>query len=221
MSAPLPDPSSLPSTSRLLKATAAAAIAAGLVLVVAVLPAEYGIDPTGLGARLGLDVLAPKASAAEPAPPVAAPAKPAPMDERTQLEARKSAEVFGEEPGQSFDLAAVGRATGAPRTDTYSVTIAPGKGAEVKAQLKQDDGFTFHWTADGEVAVDMHGDRPDAKDAYTSYWIEGAQREGAGTFIAPFEGKHGWYWRNRGQQPVTVQITVTGHQQNLFRPGHP
>ena len=29
-------------------------VAAGAILVVAILPAEYGIDPTGLGSTLGL-----------------------------------------------------------------------------------------------------------------------------------------------------------------------
>jgi hypothetical protein len=35
-------------------AAGAALLAAGLILVMFVLPAEYGIDPVGTGARLGL-----------------------------------------------------------------------------------------------------------------------------------------------------------------------
>lgn len=42
-------------TKRLLTAVGIAFFLAGLVLVVAVLPAEYGIDPTGAGALMGLD----------------------------------------------------------------------------------------------------------------------------------------------------------------------
>ena len=213
----------LPSTARLLTATAVAVLVAGLLLIVAVLPAEYGIDPTGLGQRLGLNVLA-DAQAAEPAQAPAAPVttskSDAALDARTRAETAKAAEVFGAEPGQSFDLAAVSRNSSAYRTDTMSVTLAPGKGAEVKALMKAGDGLVFHWTATGDVAVDMHGERPDAKDEYTSYWIEGAQREGAGTLVAPFDGKHGWYWRNRGTEPVTVEVTVSGFQQALVRPGH-
>jgi hypothetical protein len=44
----------LPSSASLLKATFVAVIAALIVLIVAVLPAEYGVDPTGLGSKLGL-----------------------------------------------------------------------------------------------------------------------------------------------------------------------
>jgi outer membrane protein TolC len=45
-----------------------------------------------------------------------------------------------------------------------------------------------------------------------------AQREAAGTFVAPFEGTHGWYWQNRGSAPIEVQIEVVGFHQDLYRP---
>ncbi|MBW3582210.1 MAG: hypothetical protein KY455_03830 [Euryarchaeota archaeon] len=45
-------------TKRLLLAVGIALVVAGLVLVAAVLPAEYGIDPTGVGSLMGLDRLA-------------------------------------------------------------------------------------------------------------------------------------------------------------------
>src|SRR3546814_15019979 len=88
-----------------------------------------------------------------------------------------------------------------------------GKGAEIKAHMNQGDTFVFHWTADAAVAVDMHGERVDAaKDEYTSYWIERGQSEASGTFTAPFDGSHGWCWRNRGDPPVNVQVTGSGFQ---------
>ena len=50
----LPDP---PSKAKLAWATLAALIVAGVVLVATVLPAEYDIDPLGIGEALGLRVL--------------------------------------------------------------------------------------------------------------------------------------------------------------------
>ena len=47
-----------PSVRKILLATAVAALAAAIILVVAVLPAEYGIDPLGTGRLLGLTDLA-------------------------------------------------------------------------------------------------------------------------------------------------------------------
>src|SRR4051812_47444272 len=42
---------------RIAVAAGAALLVAGLILVIAVLPAEYGVDPLGIGAKLGLTAL--------------------------------------------------------------------------------------------------------------------------------------------------------------------
>ena len=41
-----------PTTPQLVKATLAAAAIAGIILITTVLPAEHGIDPTGIGGAL-------------------------------------------------------------------------------------------------------------------------------------------------------------------------
>jgi len=198
--------SEAPSTRRLLKATAVAIAVAGVILVTTVLPAEYGIDPTGLGGRLGLDVLANTAAAAELPGAATTP-------EETSVDA------VGQ-PIKPVAASAVSKREGAYRSETMSLTLPPGKGAEIKASMKSGDGMVFHWTANGDVAVDMHGERTGAaKDEYTSYWIERSQRQASGTFTATFDGTHGWYWLNRGSEAVTVQVNVTGFQEKLYRPG--
>jgi hypothetical protein len=211
----------LPSTRRLLKATTAAVAVAGVILVTTILPAEFGIDPTGIGRRLGLNALAGTASAAtspDVAPkPVAAPA-PAPAPEPAS--APVELDAVGQ-PVQPVDGSVVSKRAGAYHSETFSVTLAPGKGAEVKASMKAGDGMVFRWVASGDVAFDMHGDHAGStNDEYTSYWIERSQREASGTFTAAFDGNHGWYWLNRGSEPVTVQVEVSGFQGKLFRPGH-
>ena len=213
---------SQPTSRQLLKATAIAIAVAAVLLVTAVLPAEYGIDPTGIGARLGLNTLSESAETPEVSPPTAPPAStgPATADSAAANAAltAKAAAAFGANAGQSFDAKAVSLGTIPYQRDTLTVTLAPGKGAEVKAMLKSGDGMVFHWTATGDVALDMHGERHDAKGTWTSYAVEGSQREASGTFIAPFDGSHGWYWQNRGTEPVTVNIQVTGYQEKLYRP---
>ncbi|HAG95218.1 MAG TPA: hypothetical protein DCL78_13935, partial [Gammaproteobacteria bacterium] len=47
----------LPTSASLIKATIIALLVGALVLLTAILPAEYGIDPTGLGSRMGLNGL--------------------------------------------------------------------------------------------------------------------------------------------------------------------
>jgi hypothetical protein len=204
----------------LLKATVVAALVAAALLVTVVLPAEYGIDPTGVGTKLGLTVLA---SAAEPetAAPAPAPVTSAPSaspDGRNAQMAQKAAAAFGVSEQQSFAAETVDFSAGSPRTETMQVVLPPGKGVEVKTLLQAGDGFVYRWSADGDVAVDMHGERTGVKGAWTSYAVENAQRENAGTFVASFEGSHGWYWLNRGTTPVTVQVHVTGFQSALYQP---
>jgi hypothetical protein len=203
----------LPSTRRLLKATAAAVAVAGVILITTILPAEFGVDPTGMGRRLGLDALAGTVPAA-PSPEAAPIPEPEPATAPVELDA------VGQ-PVQPVDGSVVSKRAGAYHSETFSVTLAPGKGAEVKAPMKAGDGMVFRWVASGDVAFDMHGDHAGStNDEYTSYWIERAQREASGTFTAAFDGNHGWYWLNRGTEPVTVQVEVSGFQGKLFRPGH-
>lgn len=219
-----PPSPALPSSARLVRATVLAIFVAAVLLVTAVLPAEYGIDPTGIGARLGLDALRPaveKPSAAKPSASKLATTRPAPAVDATEADsvlAAKAAAAFGANPDQFLDAAAFSASQGELRTDTLSVTLEPGKGAEVKSALKAGEGLVFRWTANADVAVDMHGEAEGAKGTWTSYAVESAQREAAGTFVAAFDGSHGWYWQNRGTTPVTVEIVVTGFQTSLYRP---
>ncbi len=50
----IPTEQELPSSKRLIKSTILAAVTAGILLVTIVMPAEYGIDPTGIGHLIGL-----------------------------------------------------------------------------------------------------------------------------------------------------------------------
>jgi hypothetical protein len=53
-----------PSVRKILLATAGAAVVAAIILITAVLPAEYGIDPLGTGRLMGLTDLAGNSTAA-------------------------------------------------------------------------------------------------------------------------------------------------------------
>ena len=175
----------LPSLPQLGKATAVALAVAAAILVVAVLPAEYGIDPLGAGKALGL----------------------------TKLNAK--------EPGvaPSAPPAVLAKTEGTLRSDEMTITLQPGEGAEVKAEILKGRGFVFSWSADAPVKADMHGEPFHAKEKeFTTYWKVPQQSGGQGTFTAPFDGIHGWFWRNKNPHPVTITVKVSGFQTKLFRP---
>jgi hypothetical protein len=178
----------------LAKASGAALLVAAVVLVGAVLPAEYGMDPTGAGRALGIDGMA-MAAAPSPAPASAAATTAVP------------------------DMASIIR-TGEWREDTVTITLAPHSGQEVKAHMASGDSFVFAWQAEGgPVRADMHGEETNAAEGeFTSYWDDREIEAGQGVFTAPFAGAHGWYWRNKGDNPVTVTVRLSGFYRDVFQP---
>jgi hypothetical protein len=179
----------LPSLSRLLRATAVAFAAAAVLLVLIVLPAEYGIDPTGIGRRLGLTRLAAAESREPPAP---APA---------------------ERPAAAIERPA------AFRSDEVSLTLASGEGAEIKATMRRGDRFVYSWSADGPVDFDMHGEPAVRKgDEYSSYSKKDGETASHGSFEAPFDGTHGWFWQNLGAEPVTITLKTSGFYDRIGKP---
>lgn len=194
-------PDLLPTKAQLLKSTAMAAAIAGVLLIIAVAPAEYGIDPTGIGKQLGLTSLSQSDAS------VIASAEAAPLELRDAASGVPSA------------LDAVWKSSSAYRNDQLSLVLQPGEGAEIKVAMKAGERFVFNWTASGAVNFDMHGEKPQAaSDEYSSYWRGKEQTLGQGAFTAPFDGTHGWYWRNRGTAPVTVSVSTSGFYEKLFRP---
>lgn len=131
--------------------------------------------------------------------------------------AEKAATLFGPQAGQSFNAGAVAASHLPPRTDTLTITIAPGKAAQVMTLVDAGQGFAFHWTATGSLLMGMHGEPAIASGALTLYGVGANQRQGSGLLVAPFAGKHGWYWQNQSSDNVTVKVSVTGFQKDLLR----
>ncbi|PFG08652.1 MULTISPECIES: hypothetical protein [unclassified Marinobacter] len=179
----------LSSTKSLVKATGVAALIGLLVLITAILPAEYGIDPTGLGQKMGLTMLS-QAEAAEPA----------------SLEAGSSSSNL-----LALSAGPVWKTQSSLNSDTTTVTLKPNEGLEVKATMNAGDRMVFNWASEGgPVNFDMHGEQINDGDNFTSYWQGRNESVASGAFGAPFDGTHGWYWRNRGDETVTIVLQTSG-----------
>lgn len=187
----------LPSASSLIKATVLAAALGLLILITFVLPAEYGIDPTGLGDKMGLTLLN-----IEPALEVES--------------GPQSSDLIS--TSLSAPIPPVRISVSAYRSDAISLILPPGKGAEIKTRMKTGESFVFNWKAEGDLYFDMHGEKFNSGDEFTSYWLERARSKASGSFEAPFAGTHGWYWKNNGAKTVTVHLEISGFFEELYKP---
>jgi hypothetical protein len=146
--------------------TDVAIVAAAGILVTIVLPAEYAIDPTGIGRALRLtemgEIKTQLANEAEAdrlkdsqTTPAQAPATPSP-DQRSSLLGTMLAGLFVStaNAGERIVLAQAA----ASRTDETMITLKPTEGVEYKLTMKAGAKVDFTWTAkDGVVNYDMHG----------------------------------------------------------------
>jgi hypothetical protein len=97
------------------------------------------------------------------------------------------------------------------KTDTRQFGLLPYGGfVEYKYPLKTGATILYTWQATGDVNFDMHtepaGKPPEASDSFE----RGTAREGRGSYTAPYDGIHGWYWENMGETPVTITVTTVG-----------
>jgi hypothetical protein len=234
----IPSRAELPTTRQLLRSTLIAAAAAAAILVTAILPAEYGIDPTGIGRLTGLTEMGEIKTqlSAEAAADRAgsmqedvtggpgAPAQCSSLFESIvanlfirSAAAQDSVHSYraanGDLPGAKLAASSAGTPT---RTDEMSVTLKPGQGAEIKLKMKKGAKVNYSWTAvGGAVNFDTHGDG--AGKQSKSYEKGRAVKEDSGVLEAAFDGNHGWFWRNRTKGTVTVNLRTEGAYAEIKR----
>jgi hypothetical protein len=197
---PTPAP---PSSAKLLKSTAIALAVAAVILVTIVLPAEYGVDPTGIGRVLGLKEMGE-------------------IKMRLAAEAETAAPAANTPAGASAITPTATSAPSAPasadtgRSDVTVSVIAPGAAREIKLVMRKDARAMFSWSTDrGVVNYDTHADAPGIR--YHNYAKGTAIRADSGSLTAAFDGQHGWFWRNRGTDTVTVTLRTRGAYSDVKR----
>lgn len=166
-----------PSTLTLIKSSVFAGVFAAIVLTLVILPAEYDIDPTGIGAMLGLTQLA--------SPELTAPAKVITNSINTEFQKH-----------------------------SRKIIIPAGKGLEYKFNANTGDVIRYSWkSTKGSLFFDFHGEPKDDDTGYFESYAVGTGRQLKGVFTAPFDGSHGWYWKNKSASPITVLVKTGGHYQ--------
>jgi hypothetical protein len=177
-----PQTAARPSRTKPLIWGGAALLAAAAIVLVFVLPAEFGKDPTGLGRALGLDVLSTEG-----------------MNEE-QIRGAEREGVLAELPGGQV----------ANPQDRYTIELAPFESTEFKYTLKEGEQMRFAWTATGPIDFDMHAHPFEGGEELTESYAITKSPSQSGVYTAPFTGIHGWYWQNRTMDNVTLTLDASG-----------
>lgn len=219
----IPSRSELPSTMTLIRSTIIAAISATVILVTVVLPAEFGIDPTGIGRIAGLQKMGEikvslAAEAAAETNAEATPAEQTPkVPEQTEIaqpaqvpEAETVTETVAE-PAETLSTALATAALPKIRqSHEMTITLVPNEGREIKVALQKGKKVRYEWWTDkGRANYDIHGDSEELNIDYHNY-SKGSEKRSEGTLEAAFDGYHGWFWRNRTNETLSVTIRTTG-----------
>jgi hypothetical protein len=171
-----------PSKGSIVKATFIALTIAVVLLFVAILPAEYGVDPLRTGQLLRLNGIAQDSGGGGRAIPAKAgiyTIQPGTYKVDT--------EEIGLHPGEGFEI-------------KYHMV----KGASIVFAWKADGPLQFEFHGEPDV-------KP-KKDYFESYLLENknGRAEFYGSFIAPTTGVHGWFWQNKTQADVRMHLSVSG-----------
>ena len=183
---------------RIALAAGAALLIAGVILVTCILPAEFGLDPLGTGAKLGLLELGVTGQQVQ------------------ALEASKTASGNG--------VPTVAHQDASFKQESVDFKIAPRQGMEYKYRLDKGEALLYSWKATGPVNYELHAEPDGAPKGYAqSYEKVDAVAQASGTLTAPFPGIHGWYWENTTDNEITVSLTTAGYynMSHEFRTGAP
>lgn len=191
----------LPSKAQLRRYSVIAAIGAVAIGIMVYLPAEYGKDPTGVGSMLGLTEMGE-------------------IKQQLAAEAAADAKLHGEDEGSFLidDIFEMFVSTAHAQenwTDEITFTLAPGEYTEIKATMEKGATLFYSWTAEGgRINFDQHAH---ADGQSVTYEKGRGQTTGEGSFETPFAGDHGWFWRNRDKQDVTVTLKLRGDYSAIVR----
>ncbi|MDF0545833.1 hypothetical protein PX699_26100 [Sphingobium sp. H39-3-25] len=182
----------LPARRTVIGITLGSLAAALFILFAAVLPAQFGRDPTGLGRLTGISALW-------------APAQP-------EIAATPATAIAP--ASHSFPTAF--------RSDVVDIVLKAsgdkhrGDEVEYKVRLPKGGSYIYSWTVPGiaapeEFYTEFHGHTvTPGKPMTVVYYRKASGASDNGILTAPFAGVHGWYFQNQSVQPVKVRLRLSG-----------
>ena len=213
----IPEKTELPTNAQLIKATLASLVVAIVLSISCILPAEYAIDPTGIGERIGLlDMGKIKVQLEQEAnqEEMTVSLAKSTIDSKNSQELIEIAKpTIPKVP--EHEIKQVSQINKLPAVER-EIQLKPGEAAELKLVMKKNNAVQYKWSVNqGHVNFDTHGDNPETN--YHGYGKGKAVTFDEGTLTAAFDGKHGWFWRNRSSEVVSIKLEVSGDFKSIER----
>ena len=168
------------SNKALTKYTFISLLFALFVLVIVILPAEYNIDPSGIGHTLGFTVFH--------------------EVKVTTLEANTLQNTVQNTVKHSVLRSEIIEVT---------VPANRGVEYKFKMTKYQKLNYEWI-TASNALYFDLHGEPEGDTTGYFESYVIAKVNEMQGSFTTPFSGSHGWYWKNETDEPVVIKLIVRG-----------
>lgn len=151
-----------------------------------VYPIEFGKDPLGTGKMFGLPHLNADTTSSEIAS----------LIENDSTTTKKTP---AEDKTLSF------------RRDQVEIIVPANSGVEYKFILKRYGNLVYEWSSQQPLYFDFHGEPKGNTTGYFESYTIATSSEMQGSMTMPFEGNHGWYWKNTSQESVIVALKTEGH----------
>lgn len=191
-----------PKKTSLLKSTLFAFFLALILIWLIVLPAEYGIDPTGFGKLTGLN----KLTAAH-------------QNSHEETISNSSQITQQAKDNAPFPMGKANTHNSPPTTSNFEIVLKPADEVEYKALLPVGESIFYQWSVkNGDLTyVDFHGDPTEGQfpEGYAQSYATGEMSASTGSFTATFTGHHGWYWLNISENEIIINLKVTGYFESL------
>jgi hypothetical protein len=77
----------------------------------------------------------------------------------------------------------------------------------------------YSWETDkGKLFFDFHGEPKNDKTGYFQSYKKDTLEKDKDFFKAPFEGTHGWYWKNNNPFSVVISLKLNGSYSLIDKP---
>lgn len=102
------------------------------------------------------------------------------------------------------------------RDDRVVVEVPAARGVEYKFFLRAGQKMKYSWeSSSGSIYYDFHGEPEGNTTGFFESYAESTSNTAKGTFTAPFDGAHGWYWKNASLRIVEVTLVTSGSYEVL------